>query len=263
MLIKIYKFSQMTGFDWLLTGMAIMGAIVFVALYFIKAGYGMFFDRKWGLSVSNKLGWILMESPVFLLMGVLWWFSDRRCELAPVVIFGLFQLHYIHRAFIYPFLMRGKSRMPVGIMAMGVVFNILNAAMQGGWFFYYAPAGMYTAEWLLTPQFIFGTVVFFTGMGINMHSDHIIRNLRKPGDTAHYLPRGGMYDYVTSANYFGEIVEWCGFAILTWSWAGAVFAWWTFANLVPRAAAIYRCYQEMYGSEVKERGLKRIIPFIY
>ena len=34
-----------------------------------------------------------------------------------------------------------------------------------------------------------------------------------------------------SANYFGELLEWTGFAVASWSWAGAVFAWWTFANL--------------------------------
>lgn len=70
-----------------------------------------------------------------------------------------------------------------------------------------------------------------------------------------------MFKYVTSANYFGEIVEWCGFAILTWSASGAVFAWWTFANLVPRANTIYHKYKAMFGNELENR--KRVIPFIY
>ena len=96
-----------------------------------------------------------------------------------------------------------------------------------------------------------------------MHSDHIIRHLRKPGDTGHYLPKGGMFRYVSSANYFGEILEWTGFAILTWSAAGAVFAIWTFANLVPRADAIYQRYAEMFGEEFRKAHLKRVIPFIY
>ena len=98
-------------------------------------------------------------------------------------------------------------------------------------------------------------------MIVNIHSDYIIRHLRKPGDTGHYLPQGGFFRYVTSANYFGEIVEWCGFALLTWSWAGAVFAWWTAANLIPRADRIYNRYREMFGEQVGKR--KRIIPFIY
>ena len=98
-------------------------------------------------------------------------------------------------------------------------------------------------------------------MVINGHSDNVIRHLRKPGDTRHYLPQKGLYRYVTSANYFGELVEWTGFAILTWSAAGAVFAWWTFANLVPRANAIYHRYQEEFGPQMGRR--KRTLPFLY
>lgn len=180
-----------------------------------------------------------------------------------MVFFGLFQLHYLNRAFIYPLLLKGQSKMPLGIIVMGVVFNLLNACMQGCWIFYLAPEGMYTSQWLLSPQFIAGASLFFLGMGINIHSDRIIRHLRQPGDTGHYLPRGGMFRYVSSANYFGEIIEWTGFAVLTWSAAGAVFALWTFANLVPRADAIYHRYGEMFGDEFRRARLKRVIPFIY
>ena len=60
-------------------------------------------------------------------------------------------------------------------------------------------------------------------MAVNLHSDHIIRHLRRPGDTRHYIPCGGMFRYVSSANYFGELLEWMGFAVASWSWAGAVF----------------------------------------
>ncbi|MDE5913153.1 MAG: 3-oxo-5-alpha-steroid 4-dehydrogenase, partial [Muribaculaceae bacterium] len=130
---------------------------------------------------------------------------------------------------------------------------------QGGWIFYISPEGRYPASWLLSWQFILGTCIFFAGMAINLHSDHIIRHLRKPGDTRHYLPRGGMFRYVTSANYFGEFTEWVGFAILTWSWAGAVFALWTFANLAPRAGKI----RARYAAEFGPLSQKRIIPYIY
>ena len=151
--------------------------------------------------------------------------------------------------------------MPAGIMTMGIVFNLLNGYIQGMWIFYLSPENTYSIQWLATPQFIAGTILFFAGMWINWQSDYIVRHLRKPGDTNHYLPKGGMFNYVTSANYFGELVEWCGFAILTWSASGALFAWWTFANLVPRANTIWHKYKAMFGKEVGSR--KRIIPFIY
>ena len=106
-------------------------------------------------------------------------------------------------------------------------------------------------------------LAFFIGMGINLHSDHIIRHLRKPGDTKHYIPRKGFYKYVTSANYFGEFTEWIGYAILTWSPAGLLFAIWTFANLGPRAKSLTEKYEKEFGEEYTKLNKKHIIPFIW
>lgn len=254
---------SLSAFNWLLVVMAVTAVVVFISLHFVSAGYGMMYTRQWGPSVGNRLGWVMMEAPVFVAMAVLWWLSPRRFEITPLVIFCLFQAHYFQRSFIFPLLIKGKNRMPLSIILMGVLFNVINALMQGGWIFYLSPEGMYSPEWLCTPQFIIGTIIFIVGMAINIHSDHIIRHLRRPGDTRHYIPRGGMFRYVSSANYFGEFVEWTGFAILTWSWAGAVFALWTFANLAPRARRINRRYAEEFGEEFTRLNLRAIIPFIY
>lgn len=250
-------------FNIFLLIMTIIAVIVFVALYFVTAGYGVFYNKKWGFAIPNKIGWILMESPVFIAMILLCVLSERDTNLVCLIFLILFEIHYFHRSFIFPFLIRGKSVMPLSVILMGMVFNTLNALMQGGWIFYVSPVNMYEISWLTTPQFIIGTIIFFTGMIVNIHSDHIIRHLRKPGDTNHYLPKKGMFRYVTSANYFGEFVEWLGFAILTWSLSGAVFALWTFANLAPRAAKIYDNYKKEFGDELDTKKVKRIIPFIY
>lgn len=251
------------AFNLFLLVMAAVAVVVFVCLFFIDAGYGKFYQPKWGPSVDNRIGWTLMEAPVFVAMLALWWFSDRRLDGVRIVFLLLFETHYFHRSFIFPRQIRGRSRMPLSIILMGALFNTLNAFMQGGWIFYFSPSDFYDQGWLLSLPFLLGTVIFFAGMAVNIHSDSIIRNLRKPGDTAHYLPKGGLFRYVTSANYFGEFVEWVGFAILTWSWAGAVFALWTFANLAPRAARIYDLYSREFPEELDTQKTKRMIPFIY
>ncbi len=250
---------QPENFRVFLWAMAATAVVVFLALLKVEAGYGIAYSPKWGPSVNNKLGWVLMESPVFIIMLILCLLSPRRAEIAPLAMFLIFELHYFQRSFIFPFMMKGKSRMPLAIMLMGVIFNSLNALMQGGWIFYVSAPDRYPASWLCSWQFILGTIIFFWGMATNLHSDHIIRNLRKPGDTRHYLPRGGMFRYVTSANYLGEFMEWVGFAILTWSWAGAVFALWTFANLAPRALKINKRYNAEFGP----LNQKAILPFIF
>jgi len=253
----------MDYFSIFLWTMIAAAVIVFVVLFFVDAGYGKFTSSKWGYAIPNKLGWVLMETPVVVILLLFWAFSDRTTLLVPVLFLLFMSIHYIHRAFIFPFLLRGKSKMPLSIMFMGVFFNIANAFMQGYWIFYRSPQDMYSNEWLQTPMFIIGTCLFFTGLIINMDSDKRIRNLRKPGDTKHYLPHGGMYNYVTSANYFGELIEWTGFAIATWSMAGWVFVIWSFANLVPRANAIYKNYNQQFAEEMKGKRLKRVFPFVY
>jgi len=249
--------------------MAVMAVIVFVALFYLKAGYGYLSSSKWGPAISNKAAWIIMEAPAFLFM---FYYTVRfamsgtdtgNSRLVLYIMAGLFLIHYFQRSFIFPLLMRGKSRMPLAIMFMGLTFNTLNAYLIGGWLYREAPAGMYGLEWLSDPRFIIGTVIFLVGMGINLHSDHVIRNLRQKGDTRHHIPRKGMYRYVTSANYFGELTEWTGYAILTWSGAGLLFAAWTFANLAPRARALTRKYEEEFGEEYKALNKKHIIPYIW
>lgn len=243
--------------------MIVLAVFVFFTLLNITAGYGMMYDKRWGPTVGNRIGWVMMEAPVFIAMVLLWVFSRRHVDTAVAVMALLFLLHYFQRSFIFPILIKGKGRMPFSIILMGVVFNLVNAYMIGGWLFYVAPAGLYTVSWLTTPQFIIGSLIFLAGMGINIHSDNIIRNLRKPGDTRHYIPKGGMYRYVSSANYFGEFVEWSGYAILTWSLGGMAFAIWTFANLAPRARSIHRRYLNEFGDEYRSLGRKYILPFIY
>ena len=52
-------------FLWVMSAVAL---VVFIALYFVKAGYGMFRTASWGISINNKLAWVLMEAPVFILI---------------------------------------------------------------------------------------------------------------------------------------------------------------------------------------------------
>ena len=250
-------------FNTVLGVMIALAVVVFFALHRITAGYGMMYDRKWGPALNNRVGWVVMEAPVFFAMLLLWLLSPRRSEVAPAVMTCLFLYHYFQRSFIFPMLIKGRSRMPLAIILCGIVFNLVNAYMIGGWLFYVSAPGTYPDSWLLSPCFIAGTLVFVVGNVINLHSDYIIRHLRRPGDTRHYIPRGGMFRYVTSANYFGELIEWTGYAILTWSLPAAVFVLWTFANLAPRARSLHARYESEFGDEYTALRRRYLLPFIY
>ena len=99
-------------FNTFLVVMAVTALIVFIALHFINAGYGMLFDKKWRASLSNRIGWIVMEAPVFIAMIFLWIFATDEYRFDPIRItfLVLFQIHYFQRSFIFPFLIKGNSR---------------------------------------------------------------------------------------------------------------------------------------------------------
>ena len=51
---------NLAAFNLFLGVMSLIALIVFVALYFVKAGYGIIRTSSWGAAISNKLAWILI-----------------------------------------------------------------------------------------------------------------------------------------------------------------------------------------------------------
>ena len=78
--------------------------------------------------------------------------------------------------------------------------------------------------------------------------------------TTQSKPFGGLYRWVSCPNYLGEILEWSGWALATWSWPGLAFAVFTFANLAPRALSTHRWYRETFADYPPER--KALVPFV-
>jgi membrane-anchored glycerophosphoryl diester phosphodiesterase (GDPDase) len=58
----------MHSYNIIMLGMAVMAVIVFVALFFFKAGYGYLSTSNWGPKISNKTAWVLMEAPAFIFL---------------------------------------------------------------------------------------------------------------------------------------------------------------------------------------------------
>jgi protein-S-isoprenylcysteine O-methyltransferase Ste14 len=200
-----------------------------------------------------------MEAPSAIVFAACVLVAPGPIGSVPLVLLLLWELHYLHRALVYPFRMRGGDRpMPIAICVSAFCFTAFNGYLNGRWV---SAFGTYDDAWATDPRFAIGVALFAIGFAINQHSDALLFRLRGPGETNYRIPSGGLFRYVSCPNYLGEILEWCGWAVATWSVAGFAFALWTVANLAPRARAHHRWYRATFANYPASR--RALVPGIY
>lgn len=254
--------SEKEFFNIILIVLTGTGIVVFFLLFYVTAPYGRHRREGWGMEIDNQTGWILMEIVSLAGFWLFFLLGDWKTGLMPYLFLFLWSFHYFYRSVIFPSLFKSKKTMPLTVMLMAVLFNVFNSYIQGRYLFTFSPAAeKYSISWLTTPQFIFGIILFLIGFYIHVNSDTITRKLRKTGENEYKIPRRGLFRWVSNPNYFGEIIQWSGWALLTWSLPGLVFAFWTFANLFPRAVSNHRWYRDTFKEYPEERRI--IIPFLF
>ena len=247
----------MSWYYYLLIAEFALAIITFISLFFVSAPYGRFVRSGWGITIKAKYGWFIMELPAVLVMAYFFFRSDQ--SIIPIVLILIWQSHYVYRTFFYPFQQSGKDKpFPIILVFMAIAFNLMNGYINGYEVFQLHD---YPDNWLSTQYFIVGLVVFGFGYFVNKQSERILKNLRKPGETGYKIPSGGFFGWISCPHYFGEIIQWTGWAILTGSTAGWAFVAYTFANLAPRAVAHHRWYREHFQDYPRSR--KALIPYIW
>lgn len=252
--------NEQAFFNNLIICWFLLAAVVFLVLFFVAAPYGRHARSGWGPTIDNKMGWVIMEAAAPLVFIACFVLGNNPNTVTVLVFFGLWEAHYIHRAFIYPFGLRGRGkRMPLVVIGFALLFNTVNGYLNGRYIFTFSSG--YTNEWLGDPRFVVGLVLFITGFIINRRADQTLRNLRKPGESGYKISHSELYRWTSCPNYLGEIIIWIGWAVATWSLPGLAFAAWTVANLIPRARSHHRWYREHFSDYPPER--KALVPGLW
>lgn len=255
-------------FDTVLLAGLCMVPLTAISLLFMKAPYGRFGPQESRLGVSPRLGWFLMELPATLSFWFFYSQGPRALETVPMVLAGLWTLHYANRGFVFPLLMRvpknAGNTFGVLVLASGMVVTTMHGYLNAT--FYSRLGAHLTDGWLLDPRFLIGIAIYAVGFVLNVHSDAVLRNLRtkdelERAEKIYRIPRGGGFELVSSPSYLGELLMWAGFATFTWGLPGVFILGITAANLVPRAISTHRWYVERFDEYPKAR--KALIPFLF
>ncbi len=236
-----------------------LGIFTFFILFFITAPYGRH-NKRMGPMMNGKWGWFIQEiiSPLTFAHFFIRGDSIKTPEMW--IFFILWVGHYFNRSIIFPLRQKDAKDTAVLVVSLAILFNIMNGFING----YYLGSQSFVQDqysnYFTSMNFILGLIVFITGAFINIKSDEILFSLRKQKE-GYSIPQNFMYKYISCPNYFGEIIEWLGFAIMVWSLPAFIFVFWTMFNLIPRAVAHHKWYKNKFSDYPKNR--KAIIPFIF
>tara|TARA_B100001059_G_C17777119_1_gene551954 strand:- start:285 stop:1025 length:741 start_codon:yes stop_codon:yes gene_type:complete len=234
----------------------VIGIILFPIILKNKAPYGRHTTKKWGKTISNKTGWIIMELPALLICPLFYFTNTTNLPSLNTFFVGLWIIHYINRTIIFPFRIKTKGKkMPLAIALSAIFFNTINGVING-YFLSVTDYSFSNSLLILT-----GFFIFFIGLVLNIYSDNKLISLRENTQVNNYaIPKGGLFNKISCPNFFGELTEWFGFALMTFNIGSLSFFVWTFINLVPRALSHHNWYKINFENYPKNR--KAIIPYI-
>ncbi|KAH7725208.1 3-oxo-5-alpha-steroid 4-dehydrogenase 1-like protein [Aphelenchoides avenae] len=252
-------------FILLLARLMIVGG-VFVAFVLLFGGiripYGRYYRESWlaNWSVSANLAWFIQESPALIFAGYYLYelsVSPEGIKAGNSSVLLLFAFHYVYRTLIHSYCIRGGKPTPIHMLVAAFGYLVWEGYMICA---YHAKYATYAPDHFVRPASLLGLLLFFFGWAMHVHSDSILRNLRAPGESGYKIPRGSMFEYVSTPNYLGEITMWTGFALYANSLPAAALAFHTLANLGPRSLQHHEWYLKKFEDYPKER--QALVPFL-
>ena len=232
--------------------------------------------KGWGPVIDARIAWFVMESPnlwmplvvKFVLAPVYTPRVEAEMTLPNYLLLFMFLSHYVNRTIVYPLRMSSEcSNMPISVVFLAFAYCCWNGFNQS---VSLCVVMTYPDTWTTDLRFLVGVFIFFTGMFLNIQSDNTLLTIRKnikdiakiqSTEKRYEIPRGGLFEFVSCANYGAEIFEWCGFAIACWSLPAAAFAFYTFCNIGPRGYKHHLWYKKYFKDYPKSR--KAVIPFVW
>jgi 3-oxo-5-alpha-steroid 4-dehydrogenase 1 len=254
--VYITPYSQQLRTAWFGLAITSFGILASGAL---TASYGRHHSKSSIMpNVNGKLGWMCMElvSPATILLFFQTYKLRGPSLSTGHVLLGLWLIHYINRSVLTVVLSPGMKSSRLDIVLSSVFFNLVNASWVG-----YDLALLNAETFTVSLKTMVGLVMFILGMAVNISSDYHLQSerRRKGGAGDQYiLSEWGLYKYIVSPNYAGEVVEWTGYAIMLRRESVWSFVVWTICNLGPRARSNLAWYKEKFGDKVGNR--KGMIP---
>ena len=209
-----------------------------------------------GVGVNSRTGLALAYTTPIIIYITFWIEGGAPQSRYHLIVLAAFLLHFIRR--ILEILFVNSYSRPTSLRALVPIALLYGGAAASSAFFQVHTAGQPTSS----PTFMLGTVVFGLGELLNGYHHWLLARLRPPGVRTYVVPRGGLFGWVASPHYLGEILSFVGYAMMSdllpvWGNALVVSAY-----LSSRANSNLKWYQREMPLRIPT-GWRRLVPFAY
>ncbi|KAF4551830.1 3-oxo-5-alpha-steroid 4-dehydrogenase-like protein 2 [Elsinoe fawcettii] len=237
------------------------------------------------LNLPGKLAWAIMETPgmaivLYSILTIPTQLGLKELPWANYTMAALYIMHYIYRAWLFPFLQPSMSPIHALPFLSAVGFNVMNGISIGGWVGGYgAPTQAYWgySAWRVE----LGMILWGWSLLGNIFHDDDLREIRRAAlrmqkekadkegkpvegvEKVYMIPKNGLFHYILYPHYLCEWLEWTGFWVIGgWNCVPArTFLINEITTMFPRALSGKRWYVDKFGAE-KVGNRKAIIPGI-
>ncbi len=162
----------------------IVGSFLFLT-FVLPAPYGRHIAKGWGCLVPARLWWVIFESPNLIHIPIALLICPPL-QFPNACLLAMYGIHYINRTLIYPFRVKSNP-VPISIPLSALSYTLMNSYLQT------AALTRLESDHVIDPLFVVGAALWLAGFLLNLQSDNILLNLRKPGETAYKIPKGGLF----------------------------------------------------------------------
>mmetsp|Transcript_18000 Transcript_18000/g.40691 ORF Transcript_18000/g.40691 Transcript_18000/m.40691 type:complete len:167 (+) Transcript_18000:1-501(+) len=160
----------------------------------------------------------------------------------------------------------GSAKVPLIVTVSACSVTALNGYLQAVYLCNIKSLGTMTLS-LDNSQHFIGLIIFLSGMYINIHSDSVLRNLRRSNTTPstnqkqYFIPHSPFFKCVSCPNFAGELLQWFGYCIMSeFSLPSVAFCVYTAGNLIPRADAHHKWYLREFKKDYPKQRRWAVLP---